>query len=132
VNTMAPVLLRRLPLLRFMTSRTLFSPSSFRLHSSSSLPLSTLSKPRQLFFSISLFFHDLMQPFWKILSFLLMGWFFCLKNVIFLVFVLSEVVGDTVFLVNWLKIERKKGLFICVCRRCFWWFCFFFSGGEFL
>ncbi|CAK8543080.1 unnamed protein product [Lathyrus sativus] len=48
---MAPVLLRRLPLLRFMSSRNFFTPSSFRLHSyphsSSSLPLSTLSKPRK-------------------------------------------------------------------------------------
>lgn len=46
---MAPVLLRRLPLLRFMASRTFFTPSSFRLHSSSSLPLSILSKPRKRF-----------------------------------------------------------------------------------
>ncbi|XP_058760504.1 DNA gyrase subunit B, chloroplastic/mitochondrial-like [Vicia villosa] len=48
---MAPVLLRRLPLLRFMASRNFFTPSSFRLHSyphsCSSLPLSTLSKPRK-------------------------------------------------------------------------------------
>ncbi|CAJ2671663.1 unnamed protein product [Trifolium pratense] len=50
---MAPMLLRRLPLLRFMSSRNFFTPSSFRLlsypHSSSSLPLSTLSKPRKRF-----------------------------------------------------------------------------------
>ncbi|XP_058749209.1 DNA gyrase subunit B, chloroplastic/mitochondrial-like [Vicia villosa] len=48
---MAPVLLRRLPLLRFMASRNILTSSSFRLHSyphsSSSLPLSTLSKPRK-------------------------------------------------------------------------------------
>lgn len=58
MNVMAPVLLRRLPLLRFMASRNFFTPSSFRLHSyphsSSSLPLSTLSKPRYIIFNLFL------------------------------------------------------------------------------
>src|ERR1051325_10602630 len=66
---MALVLLRRLPLLRFMASLNFFTPSTFRLHSyphsSSSIPLSYLSKPRYIIFQFFSFFVINANPFEK-------------------------------------------------------------------
>jgi hypothetical protein len=115
VITMAPMLLRRLPLLRFMSSRNFFTPSSFRLlsypHSSSSLPLSTLSKPRYI-----------IPPLFNNSYFLIKGSLFFIQKCLF--FLVYCCWGYSFFITEFMTETKRACLFVFV-DECFCLFVFF-------